>query len=118
MVYKHHTQRTLRNLTFLCGSLLLVWKMLQDNLFMGTLFLSQNENKMSQKRADFRKLFEKSRQKMDLACSENIIIEKMKDNVPLDRFLFDPKSKLLMCKTAKHGSTTWSNHFVSIYRNG
>ena len=40
------------------------------------------------------------------------------NEVPVSMFLFDPASKLLMCKTAKHGSTTWAQYFVSIFQNG
>ena len=30
----------------------------------------------------------------------------------------EPKSKLIMCRTAKHGSTSWANIFVRIYSQG
>ena len=30
----------------------------------------------------------------------------------------EPESKLLMCRTAKHGSTSWANIFVRIYTQG
>ena len=52
------------------------------------------------------------------ACSEDDIKSRNQNQVPVSQFLFDPASKLLMCKTAKHGSTTWAQYFVSIFQNG
>ena len=50
------------------------------------------------------------------ACSD--LTTHDQNEVPVSMFLFDPASKLLMCKTAKHGSTTWAQYFVSIFQNG
>ena len=52
------------------------------------------------------------------ACSEEDIKSLDQNDVPVSQFLFDPASRLLMCKTAKHGSTTWAQYFVSIFQNG
>ena len=52
------------------------------------------------------------------ACSDEDIKSLNQNNVPVTQFLFDPASRLLMCKTAKHGSTTWAQYFVSIFQNG
>ena len=30
----------------------------------------------------------------------------------------EPNYKMLMCRTAKHGSTSWASHFVKIYTQG
>ena len=38
--------------------------------------------------------------------------------VPQYRFLFERTSNLFTCTTAKHGSTTWSNYFVTLWGNG
>ena len=55
---------------------------------------------------------------MKEACRANM------DKVPSDvkknniQFNIAAKQKLIMCKTAKHGTTTWSNYFVQILTNG
>ena len=34
---------------------------------------------------------------------------------PLKNFSLEPRHKLVICRTAKHGSTSWTNNFVKIY---
>ena len=52
------------------------------------------------------------------SCRQNDIRTLSQRAVPSSMFLYDPGSRLLMCKTAKHGSTTWAGYFVSIFQNG
>ena len=52
------------------------------------------------------------------ACRQDEIRSLDQSDVPLYMFNYDPSSGLLMCHTAKHGSTTWSGYFVTIFQNG
>ena len=65
-----------------------------------------------------RTLFHQSLKVKENACSEKLLQNLNVTEVPKSRFSYDPGSKMIMCRTAKHGSSTWSNYFVKIYRNG
>ena len=72
----------------------------------------------SRRRLGLRGHFNRSLATMEAACGEPALRGLEVNTVPDSRFSFDPVTKMLMCKTAKHGSTTWSKYFVTIYKNG
>ena len=73
---------------------------------------------MSVRKQKLRTVFEKSYKTISAACSDPIIQNMGKVNVPIGRFASDPQSGMLMCRMAKHGSTTWDEYFVTLNRNG
>ena len=72
----------------------------------------------SRRRLGLRAHFNRSLATLEAACGDPALRGLEVKTVPDSRFSFDPVTKMLMCKTAKHGSTTWSNYFVTIYKNG
>ena len=73
-------------------------------------YVSRNE--------DIRKVFQASLTTIQTTCerykSENTTKEyKLPD---LKNFSLEPRHKLIICRTAKHGSTSWAHNFVQIYQ--
>ena len=68
--------------------------------------------------ADLRALFQERLFTMRKACQDNI--QEVPQDVEKPDFQFNiaPKQKLIMCKTAKHGTTTWSQYFLQIITDG
>ena len=65
-----------------------------------------------------KQIFKRRTEKVRKVCSENE--SKIPLEVGINNLIWsiEAKHKLLMCRTAKHGSTTWSNYFVQIYTKG
>ena len=63
-------------------------------------------------------IFKDRTDKIHKVCAEEK--SKIPANVTIKDMVWsiEEKHKLLMCRTAKHGSTTWSSNFVQIYTNG
>ena len=70
--------------------------------------------------ADLRNVFQERRLTMLRACEEGVARKRIPVEVSKPDFQFNvaPRQKLTMCKTAKHGSTTWSQYFVQILTAG
>ena len=70
--------------------------------------------------ADLRNVFQKRRLTLVRACEEGSESQRIPEEVSKPDFQFNvaPREKLIMCKTAKHGSTTLSQYFVQILTQG
>ena len=69
---------------------------------------------------DLRNLFKERRLSMLKACKEGRESNRIPLEVSKPDFQFNvaPQEQLIMCKTAKHGSTTLSQYFVQILTEG
>ena len=66
--------------------------------------------------ADLRVLFQDRLETLARACQH---VKRFRQDQKADfDFNIAPQQKLLMCKTAKHGTTTWSYYFIQIFLNG
>ena len=75
-------------------------------------------NPSTEHKAKLRTVFGDRYSTIRKACVDPKIQALDKVEVPHFRFVYDGNSKLLTCTTAKHGSTTWSNYFVTLFQNG
>ena len=99
------------------------WKMAKDkvaNDWKKPLPLYEEEIKpfLASSPAHLRDLFHERLEVLRRACQDNgaeVPMEVIRPN-----FLFNvaPEQRLVMCKTAKHGTTTWSSYFLQIITNG
>lgn len=73
------------------------------------------KNASSEKHLDrVRKHFQSKLENLEKACSR-YHISPNEVQVKLQTFSLEPKSRLVLCRTAKHGSTSWANNFVKMY---
>ena len=72
----------------------------------------------SAKHFHIKKIFEERTKRVRKVCNEEK--SKIPAKVSINNLIWsiEAKHKLLMCRTAKHGSTTWSNYFVQMYSRG
>ena len=60
--------------------------------------------------------FQRKIDRLEQACSLYKDLFKIKQNRGLAKvFSLEPSEKLAICRTAKHGSTTWAKNFMHIY---
>ena len=60
--------------------------------------------------------FQRKIDKLEQACDQYKDQFKIKQNKGLAKvFSLEPSEKLAICRTAKHGSTTWAKNFIHIY---
>ena len=66
--------------------------------------------------AELRGLFSERLETLARACQD---IRRFREDQKAEYdFNIAPDQKLIMCKTAKHGTTTWSYNFIQILLNG
>ena len=72
----------------------------------------------SAKHLYIKKIFEERTERVRKVCNEEK--SKIPAKVSINNLIWSIEAahKLLMCRTAKHGSTTWSNYFVQMYSRG
>jgi hypothetical protein len=80
---------------------------------------SHNKKSANDSKIRIQKLFHERTERIRTVCSEE------NSRIPATVKIYtgliwsiEKKHKLLMCRTAKHGSTTWASIFVQIYTNG
>ena len=60
--------------------------------------------------------FQRKIDRLESVCSQYKDILNIKQNLGLPKvFSLEPSEKLAICRTAKHGSTTWAKNFMHMY---
>jgi hypothetical protein len=79
---------------------------------------SKNNSYVSDPKFRIHEIFKDRNEQMRKVCSEEYSISPKP--VKINKFIWsiEEKHKLLMCRTAKHGSTTWASIFVKMYTKG
>ena len=79
---------------------------------------SKNNSSVSDPKIHIREIFKYRNEQMRKVCSEEYSSDP--EPVKINKFIWsiEEKHKLLMCRTAKHGSTTWASIFVKMYTKG
>ena len=77
-------------------------------------------NKTSERRLILRNLFSDRLSHIEQVCSEERArTQNLTSYRPsLEFFSIEEKHKILYCRTAKTGSSTWGHYFVQLYTNG
>ena len=77
-----------------------------------------NSNYTKHSKFHTRNVFEERIEKLRNVCSEESSSIPAPSKINKLIWSMEEENKLLMCRTAKHGSTTWSSIFVQIYTKG
>ena len=70
---------------------------------------------ISERNENIRKMFLSRIQRLEKACKQYASYLPKPDFFLPKAYSLEPLEKLAICRTAKHGSTTWAKNFIHIY---
>merc|ERR1711892_211765 len=70
---------------------------------------------ISQRNGNIRKMFVNQTQRVENVCKKYRSYQTKPDFFLPKAYSLEPLEKLAICRTAKHGSTTWAKNFIHIY---